>query len=280
MADMQAALNSAYLKDLSTNEVLTFGYIPEEISDTKLANYAQIEVPGRSEPVFGYVSSGAREFSLHLKFVAGIGQTKYAAPTSDGETPPDSSLVADNTLTVLTKTRWLQSLMYPDYSTSDYTLPPHQVLLSIGLLIKSVCIVPSVNVTYKSPYDEYLLPYIVEVDLSLYEVNKVPLGYQDVRLPNVTLQPIMTPLIAMPGATISPIAVPPTPTVVAPTPAANPTIPWGQLKINDAGMPTIWNGQRYIGITYGSVYSDPQATRYLVKGNSQDPTTWYLSRVV
>lgn len=276
---MQAALDSAYIKDLSTNEVLTFGYIPEEISDTKAANYAQIEIPGRSEPVFGYVSSGPRELSLHLKFIAGIGQTKYAALTSDGETPSNSALVADNTLTVLTKTRWLQSLMYPDYSTSDYTLPPHQVLLSIGLLIKSVCIIPSVNVTYKAPYDEYLLPFIVEVDLSLYEVNKVPLGYQDVRLSNVILQPITAPLMVAPGAMISPITISPTPTVVAPVLAVNPTIPWGQLKINNANMPTIWNGQKYINLSWGSIYADLNGKRWIVRGVQSNPSSWWIQTV-
>jgi hypothetical protein len=275
MSDMQRALDNAYLKDMENGEILNFGYIPEEISDTKAANYAQIDVPGRSEPIFGYINSGPREFSLHLKFIAGIGQTKFAASTED-ETPANVALITDSPVSVLVKTRWLQSLMYPDYSKADYTLPPHKVLLSVGLLIKSVCIVPSVNVTYKSPYDQNLLPFIAEVDISLQEVNTIPFGFSDIRsFNNVNQQPITTPLLAMPGAMITPVLISPTPEVVAPKGAPNPTIPWGQLKLNTAGFPTIWNGQTFIGIVLGNIYSDPQGRRWIVKGD-QSPSTWYL----
>lgn len=278
MADIFQALDNAYLSDLTTAEVLTFGYIPEEISDTKAANYAQIDVPGRSEPVFGYINSGPREIGLHLKFIAGIGQTKFAAPSSEGSIP-DSGFLDDNTLAVIYKTRWLQSLTYPDYSSSDYTLPPHKVLLSIGLLIKSECIVNSVNVIYKGPYDGNLLPFIAEVDLSLYEVNQVPQGTSDIRLPKAIARPITTPLIAPSGTLVSPALVAPTPTVVAPIIASNPTIPWGQLKINDQDLPTIWNGQKYMVISYGQVYSDPLGNNYVVKGNQDSPSTWYLYKI-
>lgn len=276
MANMFQALDNAYLKDLVNNELLTFGYIPEEISDTKAANYAQIDVPGRSEPVFGYISSGPREFGLHLKFIAGIGQTKFAAQNE--EPVPNNNPLDDNTLAVIVKTHWLQSLAYPDYSSSDYTLPPHKVLLSIGLLIKSECIVNSVNVMYKGPYDSNLLPFIAEVDLSLYEVNQIPQGYSDVRLPKAIAQPISTPLIAPSGSAISSTLISPTPGVVKPTPLTSPTIPWGQLKLDDAGLPTIWNGQKYISIALGSIYSDSEGNRYIVRGNT-DPSTWYLSKL-
>jgi hypothetical protein len=283
VADIFQALNNAYLKDQQTAYVLTFGYIPEEISDTKAANYAQIDVPGRSEPIFGYISSSAREISLHLKFIAGIGQTKFARPISDDGPLPNTTEIEDGTLSVMVKTRWLQSLVYPDYSTSDYTLPPHTVLLSIGLLIKSECIVNSVNVVYKGPYDGDLLPFIAEVDLSLYEVNPIPKGFQDVRLADViTMQPITTPLITTPTALVNSILVSPTPsagTGSATTPASNPTIPWGQLKYNDEGNPIIWNGQKYIGIVLGNLYNDPEGNKYIVRGETA-PSTWYLSRII
>jgi len=180
MANLRNSLIHAYLKDLDSNkwgesDTLQFGYIPEEISDSKSANYNLIDIPGRSEPIISYMNSSPRELSLHLIFMAGVGQDKHTA------TGDSSSITEDNPQRVKQKVDWLRSLVYPDYSAAGIVRPPHRVLLSIGNLIKSVCITMSVSAVYKAPWDENLLPYIAEVDITFNEVNQVPPGYTTVR---------------------------------------------------------------------------------------------------
>lgn len=191
--NLRSELMKAFMKDLDVDmslypygtfsDYLFFDYIPEEITDSKSANWNPIDIPGRSEPIMGYTSSSSRELSLHLMFVAGVGQSTtpssfhVANASEDGVRPEPDSAVG-----VKVKVDWLKSLVNPDYSNPNVVKPPHRILLSIGRLIKSICIVSTVNVLYRSPWDEYLLPYIAEVDLSLLEVNKVPPGFSDVRL--------------------------------------------------------------------------------------------------
>jgi len=204
---LKNALIHAYIRDMGADNpsdrdnILYFDYIPEEIADSKTANYNLIDIPGRSEPVVGYVNSGLREFSLHLMFVAGVGQTAHPDPKNELNITVNSELSIwlesisqtsssslnifdfypeDNVAAVKRKTDWLRSLIYPDY-TKQYANSPHTVLLSIGQLIKSICIVPSVSVVYKAPWDGDLLPYIAEVDINFQEVNTIPMGYTIVR---------------------------------------------------------------------------------------------------
>ena len=142
---LKQSLMHAYFRDLdarntsSAENTLIFDYIPEEISDSKTANYNYVDIPGRSEPIIGYTNSSLREFSIHLMFMAGIGQRSH----------PSGQV--DDAFAVKQKVDWLRSLTYPDYS-GQYVRPPHKVLFSIGQLIKSVCIIPSVNVVYKGPW--------------------------------------------------------------------------------------------------------------------------------
>lgn len=176
--NLRSSLIHAYFKDLETQEVLQFGYIPEELSDTKTANWNAIDIPGRSEPILGYVNSSSREFSLHLRFLAGVDQLKNPS-TSSGE--PNRNTTEDNTSAVKQKVDWCRSLVYPDYTNPNLIKPPHRVLFSIGRLIKSICVVSSVNAIYKIPWDINLLPLLAEVDLTLQEVNNIPKGYSEIR---------------------------------------------------------------------------------------------------
>lgn len=175
--NLRNALINAYLRDLDTKDnefnTLQFGYIPEEISESKTANYNLIDIPGRSEPIYAYMNSSPREISLHIMFVAGIGQDKTVNT--------GNSTIEDDAVMVKQKVDWLRSLVYPDYSVAGIVRPPHRILVSIGNLIKSICITTSVSPVYKAPWDESLLPYIAEVDISFQEVNEVPYGSTDIK---------------------------------------------------------------------------------------------------
>jgi len=186
MADnLKTSLIQAYLRDLDaprsdTSTTLVFGYIPEEFSESKTANWNLVDIPGRSEPIVGYVNSTVREFSLTLLFMAGVGQSKYVNAES-GYVDTGTSVDDDDARAVKKKVDWIRSLTYPDYDNPNFVRPPHRVLLCIGKLIKSVCVVSTVGVNYKAPWDENLLPLVAEVSLTLQEVNKVPPGYTEVR---------------------------------------------------------------------------------------------------
>jgi len=182
-SSLRASLKQAFIRDLDATEIskeentLYFDYIPEEITDSKTANYNLIDIPGRSEPIVGYINSSLREFSLHLIFLAGVGQAKQAGfyANADPSKDPDSATV------VKQKVDWLRSLVHPDYSNPNFVRPPHKIFLGLGKLIRSTCVVGSVNATYKGPWDRDLLPYLAEVDVSFQEVNEVPPGVNEVR---------------------------------------------------------------------------------------------------
>jgi len=112
-----------------------------------------------------------------LVFLAGVGQSKQAGfyANEDLNKDPDSATA------VKQKVDWLRSLLYPDYSNPNFVRPPHKVFLGIGKLIRSQCVVASVNANYKGPWDEDLLPYLAEVDVSFQEINEIPPGVNVVR---------------------------------------------------------------------------------------------------
>lgn len=166
------AIKNAYLYDMDTTQEprkLIFDYVPDQINDEMAANYSATNIIGRSAPLQGYQDSGPRTFSIELKFHASLFGKEE--DTFAGSTGYDA---------VKARVDWLRSLTYPDYSET-YAKPPHRVLLVIGTLIKSICIVDNVNVTYRSPWDSNLLPMIAEVTLPLKEVNPVPWGSTEVR---------------------------------------------------------------------------------------------------
>jgi hypothetical protein len=148
------------------SERLEFQIFPEEISMNKAAEYASVPVVGRSEPVRSYSSSGPKTFSFELQFVASVEQG------DDGDT-----------LYVLEKVAWLESLVYPEYE-NNLTFPPPVVFLMIGDAIQARCITTEVNPTYSGPWDVYesehgstfnwISPMRATVSLTLEEVSLVP----------------------------------------------------------------------------------------------------------
>jgi len=58
---LRAVLKQAFIRDLDAvgvskeENTLYFDYIPEEIPDSKTANYNFIDIPGRSEPIGNFL---------------------------------------------------------------------------------------------------------------------------------------------------------------------------------------------------------------------------------
>lgn len=124
---------------------VVFSYMPEAgFSDTKSANYEDIEILGRQEPIRSYRSSSARQIGFSLDFFA-----------------------TDDVLNdVLYRVDWIRSLVYPDVAeapnATGISNSPPVILLVVGHLFKMRAVVKNVNVTWKDPWgirSETLAPY-------------------------------------------------------------------------------------------------------------------------
>jgi hypothetical protein len=156
------AIERAFILDLESGQRLFFQNMPEEIAESKAANWNDTDILGRSEPLKAYGGSTARAVSLTLQFAASI-------DSGDGGT--SSAL--------LEKMRFVRSLVYPTYT--ELTTAPSKVLLSIGQWFKMVSIVRDVAVTYKRPWTEQATePMLTTVAISLEEANSNPYGRVDI----------------------------------------------------------------------------------------------------
>lgn len=168
---------NAYLAQLKEGEleaVVTFDYLPQTFSETKSANYSNINVIGRSEPIAGYAHSGPRVFQISLVFAA----------NSDAEKE------------VLAPVRLLRSWLYPDYSTPSVPQTPPPLLFGVGKWLEQRVILLRADVKYHGPFrysvvngqssDNYLAPMWAEVGVAMQEVaptgSDTPYGTHQVRI--------------------------------------------------------------------------------------------------
>jgi len=185
---------------------------------TRSANYIDIDIVGRSEPLKSYANSPSTTFDFSVKFVA-IGNTLAAAVGTSslavlGQAAIASGLVAggvrgagrvlgdsvvDNSflsavsdsgagkiaaleLEVHQKIRWLEALTYAQYDNQGRAFPPPAFFLIYGLNLARRCIMRSVSIVFKGPWDVTgLLCHVAEVSITAEEVNAVPKSYTDAR---------------------------------------------------------------------------------------------------
>lgn len=158
----RTAIERAFLLDLESGQRLFFQNMPEELAESKAANWNDTEILGRSEPIKAYSSSTARAISLTLQFAASI---------DAGDKGTTGSL--------LDKLRFVRSLVYPVYT--EITLAPSKVLLSIGQWFKIVGVVRDYTVTYQRPWtEEATEPTLATVAISIEEANVNPFGRVDI----------------------------------------------------------------------------------------------------
>lgn len=168
MSDPRIIEKQCQLIDTETNEALTFQMMPDGISDSKSVNWNNIEIIGRSHPVLGFASSGARTISLPLTFFAlnggGIGPHRTEDQTSID--------------TVSKNLKFLLSLAYPDYSKG--VMPPHRCVLVLGEQVNMICVVADVNITYRSLWKDGK-PVYAEASVTLIEADPYPITYSKIR---------------------------------------------------------------------------------------------------
>ena len=168
MVTIYSATNASQkgrLRDLTAfhggkeKEFIDFYYVPEEISDSVEPTYEEFVIIGRSSPIQGYSSTGARSISLELQFFA----------EEDARTE------------VFDKIQWIQSLKYPEY-IGQMIKPPHTVSLILGRFLALEGILKSADVAWKAPYDtETKYPMYAVTTITIEESVKVPYDYRAVR---------------------------------------------------------------------------------------------------
>jgi hypothetical protein len=149
------------ITDLEDHYRLEFQMMPE-ISDSKNVNWNHMEIIGRSHPILGYASSGARTVSFTLMF--------FADPSHDD--PTTLQKVSDNL-------KFLMSLAYPDYDGGRIK-PPHKVLLKIGNQLKMKGVLESVNINYHTLWRDNL-PVHAEASVTFIEQENDPIDYKLIR---------------------------------------------------------------------------------------------------
>lgn len=179
---------------------VNFDYFPESYREAKNAQYATIDVMGRSEPIRGYASSGARIFQinfqvaidvvhginpgltseqvsgLHPTYGTAFGNTQSLSPAQTTKL----GLLQDKTA----KLDFLLSLLYPHYDSTGVGMirTPPPVLVIIGSYFAMLGIVENIEFTHKAPYDfDTGISHITEVSMVVSETAANPFSYLDIR---------------------------------------------------------------------------------------------------
>lgn len=159
--------DQCFIVDTVTQDRYTFQFIPQSVQDSKMANYADYAIQGRSSPLKGYHTSGARQLSFTLKM--------WAQPNQDDPTPSPSQIKQDVDL--------LRSLTYPDYDGG--IKPPHLCYIQIGENVRMFGVCKSVTVGYDANQNVWDLgpgfAHGPTVSLVFEEVANNPLDTFDVR---------------------------------------------------------------------------------------------------
>jgi len=219
--DFRISLDPESLLDenkTDANVWLSFPELPETLNVQKSATYTDEVIPGWSEPLVGWSSSAATTIDFSVKIIAtGDNNFKkrrshYRAydPTGESSAGADildflqnfplavpmvgqsgypydntqplsdlSAVVADE---VLAKAEWLLALTYPQYDSYGKPYPPPIVHLEYGRNFRRRGVIKSVSLTLQGPWHpETLLCQRVDAAVSFQEVNRAPLGYNQVR---------------------------------------------------------------------------------------------------
>jgi len=131
-------VTNAMLIDSIQRRSITFTYMPQEFSESKLADWQNVNILGRSEPIVSYAWSGPRMFNLTLLFIA------------HGEQDIETE--------VLSPVRLIRSWVYPLYSSQQRTgtatriaTPPY-VLFIVGTWLRQRCVLRSYDIAYRAPW--------------------------------------------------------------------------------------------------------------------------------
>lgn len=155
--------------NLRTGDEFRF-YLNDSVSESHPVSYSTPgNILGRSVPVLGYDSTGARTVSINLTLYAG---TAYRPGLTSTTEDPVGVLHSDLDL--------LKSFEYPDYS-SAVVIPPAPVLLSIEGTLKIRGAIQNVSVDYSRPLDEKGRAMVANVSFTVTQVSDDPPSDTDIK---------------------------------------------------------------------------------------------------
>lgn len=150
---------TSYIRDMVDGYILFFQFMPDDIQDSKSAQYSDFPIVGRSVPLKNYDGSPSRQISLTLDF--------FTMPLEKQPFPDPYTIK-----------RWcdrLRSWCYPDYSRGGI-LPPHTVLIRVGITLAMTAVITQCTVSY--PFKTWtagqLLPMGARVNLRFEEIARIP----------------------------------------------------------------------------------------------------------
>lgn len=157
------------LVDLKHNKEFKF-HIPQSFSESYPVSWSSPgNVLGRTAPVLGYESTGARSIALDLHLYAGEGYYK----------PSSSSDNVDYVEKLHEDLAFLESLEYPDYSSAIIE-PPPVVLLSLGESVKIKGVIQGLNIVHSRPFDSKNRAMSAHVSFTVTQCSDDPPGYLDI----------------------------------------------------------------------------------------------------
>lgn len=130
--DLLAVQGGKDLGGIGLSDRIYFKYTFNQFEESKSANYAEVNVMGRSEPILGYAGSGPRMFTIPLVFAATEQNFHF------------SQVIAPIWL--------IRSWLYPDYNTTQQPQAPPPLLLVMGAWLSQRCVARSATIRYHGPW--------------------------------------------------------------------------------------------------------------------------------
>ena len=137
--------NKGWIKNNSTNELMSFQYNPTTLEYSRSATYAEISSPGMAYPLTQFVKGEQRAFSTEL-FLYNNPSTGY----------------------ILSWIEFLESFLPPESNSPNFSKPP-EMTFCLGYFIKK-CVVNSLKVKIEM-YDRLGNPTQARLTLELLQVG-------------------------------------------------------------------------------------------------------------
>lgn len=129
---MVVSLESAVIAlERDPSQSVSFQMMPDTFRETVSANYSNISIIGRSEPIRVYKNSNGRQIAFTLNFYTSIHEEDEGS-----------------VFFMRQKVKFLQSLTYPERLESGIVTSPPVVNLTVGELFDSRGLIRSVNVVW------------------------------------------------------------------------------------------------------------------------------------
>lgn len=152
-----------YITDFETLEYIEFDFfdpITEEVS----ANFPEQAVRGRSEPYVFYEGTNLPSTNWVLTI---------AASTEQGDAGTEEEAWA--------KAQFIQSFVYPDYDSPNFTRSPHLAIINVGRYFNEKVRIKSVQIERSNVLSDRERPLLLKVSFGVDIVFDKPFGYKDVR---------------------------------------------------------------------------------------------------